>query len=120
LSKEGKNKTITNATCKWCGTSLSPTHLGPCPKCGKVGKNVVATAEDSFTLVAYAKWIKIREFYKVNTKIKWIVIIITIVSLFTGFVFEGILGIFISIAINIILYILGPYVTIKIREVERG
>ena len=35
------------AECSNCGFPLSPTHSGPCPKCGKVGKRVtVRLVED--------------------------------------------------------------------------
>jgi hypothetical protein len=28
------------AQCSHCGLPLSPTHIGPCPRCGKVGKTI--------------------------------------------------------------------------------
>jgi|GEM_PF-3226087 len=30
--------------CKHCGIELPPSHTGPCPKCGKRGKDCKATA----------------------------------------------------------------------------
>jgi len=32
-----ENSKVT-ATYKWCGKSISPTYIGPCPKYGKKGK----------------------------------------------------------------------------------
>ena len=29
--------------CRHCGTELPPTHTGPCPKCGKIGKVIEAS-----------------------------------------------------------------------------
>lgn len=33
------NNTTVKCWCKHCKTELKPSHTGPCPKCGKTGKN---------------------------------------------------------------------------------
>jgi hypothetical protein len=34
--------TTVTASCIHCGNPLPPSHIGPCPKCGKEGKRVIA------------------------------------------------------------------------------
>jgi hypothetical protein len=38
------------AKCSHCGTALSPSHVGPCPACGKVGKSVSVGLNDSLSI----------------------------------------------------------------------
>ena len=37
-------------TCKWCGASLLPNHSGPCPECGKRGKQISLTLKEALGL----------------------------------------------------------------------
>ncbi len=48
--------TKVTATCKWCDTSLSPSHTGICPKCGKEGKNIVAEINETVVLRDSLNW----------------------------------------------------------------
>jgi len=38
------------AECLNCGFPLSPTHSGPCPRCGKVGKRVAVRIVDNLKI----------------------------------------------------------------------
>lgn len=38
------------AKCSHCGFPLSPSHVGPCPKCGKAGKSVFVNLVDSIAI----------------------------------------------------------------------
>jgi len=107
-------------TCKWCGATLSPTHTGPCPKCGKVGKKISLTLTETLTFKDSLNWESRREFFEGNPKIKWLIIAITIGSPFLGLVIVGLLGVVIGLVLGIVSYLLGPYAVTKVREIERG
>jgi hypothetical protein len=36
--------------CKNCKTELEPSHVGPCPKCGKTGKNCIVTISETIVV----------------------------------------------------------------------
>lgn len=116
MSKKPKSK----AVCEWCGATLSSDHIGPCPKCGKLGKKISTTITENFCLKDSLNWKKRREFFEQNTKIKWLIIAITIGSPIVGFFVIGLIGVVIGLALGIISYALGPYAVIKVREIERG
>lgn len=48
--------------CKHCGTELPPSHTGPCPRCGKIGKlievsaHATARGKVSVSLTHKPKW----------------------------------------------------------------
>lgn len=113
-------KPKTKVTCKWCGATLSPTHTGPCPKCGKLGKKISLILTETLGLKDSIKWEKRREFFEENPKIKWLIIAITIGSPFLGLVLFGIVGVVIGLVLGGLSYLLGPYAVTKVREIERG
>jgi len=116
MSKKPKTK----VTCKWCGVTLSPTHTGPCPKCGKLGKKISLTLTETIGFKDSLKWEKQREFFEQNPKIKWLIVAITIGSPFVGLVMAGLLGVVIGLVLGVLSYLLGPYAVVKVREIERG
>jgi len=115
----GENETAT-ATCRWCGASLSPSHIGPCPKCGKEGKKLVSKMEETMKIKDAFSWERRREFFEVNRKIKWLIIAITIGSPLVGFIVSGLVGFIIGLILSFISYLLGPFAVTKVREIERG
>lgn len=104
-------------TCEWCGASLSPTHTGPCPKCGKKEKKMVLVSNE--TIQPKESVSRTREFYKKNKKILGLVIVITVASLSIGWFLSGLLGLGIGIILAVLSFIVPPRVT-KVREIERG
>jgi hypothetical protein len=38
------------AKCSHCGFPLSPSYIGPCPRCGKIGKTVMASLVESLNI----------------------------------------------------------------------
>jgi len=108
------------ATCKWCDTSLSPSHTGICPKCGKEGKNIVAEINETVVLSNSLNWKRQREFFEENPKIKWLIITIALVSPILGLVFSGISGFVIGLVLGLLSYLLGPRAVTKVREIEQG
>lgn len=112
--------TKVNATCKWCGSYLSLSHTGPCPKCGKEGKNIVAEINETVVLRDSLNWKRQREFYEKNPKIKWLIITIILCSSLIGLIFSVVIGIVIGLFLGILSYWLGPYAITKVRETEQG
>ncbi|GAH25626.1 unnamed protein product [marine sediment metagenome] len=76
--------------CEWCGSNLSPTHTGPCPKCGKErkkgfvkNKEAIVVKDSLLNLNGESR----REFCEANPKIKWLIIAITFGSPFARIYF---------------------------------
>jgi hypothetical protein len=108
------------ANCKWCGAVLESTHVGPCPKCGKEGKDVKVLLHTVVTAKSSLSWEKRREYFESNKLNRNILIILTVISPFIGLVVKGLIGFFIGFAVSILLFFLGPYALMKVREIERG
>ncbi len=108
------------ATCKYCGTYLSLSHTGPCPKCGKERKNIVVEINETVVLRDSLNWKRQREFYEKNPKIKWLIIVITLCSSLFGLIFSVVIGIIIGLSLGLLSYWLGPFAVTKVREIERG
>lgn len=109
--------TKTTATCKWCGTSLSPVHTGTCPKCGKEGKKIVCKIKEPDIKLSLDFKGRL-EFYKKNPKILCLNIAIIIIASLLGWVVSGLAGVVIGIIIGIVsLCLLPPFVTKIIREI---
>ena len=121
--KSSKSMTTTSrTTCKWCSEPLSADHTGPCPRCGKTGKNITMalrpaklniTGHEVKTIIE-----RRQEIIKENPKIKWITILVSIASIFLGGIFPPPFNIIIGLAAFFITYSLGPFV-IKTIIIER-
>ena len=107
-------------TCKWCGSPLSTTHIGPCPKCGKEGKNGTIEIEETIGVKDSLKWESRREFNEKNPKINLLIILITFGSPLLGFFLYGLVGVIIGFFFGVLSYWLSPLAVTKVREVKRG
>jgi hypothetical protein len=114
-----KTDTKMTAICKYCGTYLSLSHTGPCPKCGKEGKNIVAEINDTVHLRDSQNLETRREFFEKNPKIKWIIITITLFSSLLGLILSVVTGIVIGLLLGILSYWLGPLAVTKVRETKQ-
>jgi len=112
--------TNVRAICKWCGINLSPSHIGPCPNCGKEGKNVSVVLNENIRLKDSLNIERRRQFLESNPKIKWLTFVLTLSSsLITLINLPTVLGILISLVLGMISWILGPFVITRIREIIR-
>ena len=116
MKEDGKE----TATCKWCGTSLSPTHTGPCPKCGKEGKIIAVEINKTIEFKGSLNWERQREFFEKNPKIKWLIIAITLGYPILGSILSGLVGLITGLFLGLLSYLLGPLAVTKVREIERG
>lgn len=116
--KEGRIMS-TRTYCEWCEEPLSPSHTGPCPKCGKTGKKCEVSASEIVTLrSSYSLEVR-REFFDENPRIKWLINILGLGSTFMGYFLQREIGIFFGLFIWFILWLLGPYSIIKVIEITR-
>src|SRR5579859_3132389 len=105
--KQRNGQNIT-AKCKWCGTPLAPSYVGPCPKCGREGKNISAEFNETISLSDSFNWELKRQYFKRHPKIGLVVFIITFGAPFLGLIFSGIPGVGLGLILATIS-ILGPY-----------
>lgn len=108
------------AECKWCNKSLLSSHIGKCPHCGKIGKNVYAKFNEVISLKDILNSELRREFFKENNIIKWILIFVSFGSPFLGLKISGWYGVLIGLILSLISYFLGPYSVIRIREIIKN
>jgi len=106
--------------CVHCRASLPRDHSGPCPKCGKEGREIVVVANDTIQVSDSARWQTRREYYQKNTKVLAVVIGITVVSPFVGLIIVGWFGVIVGLILGGIAYWIGPWASTKIVEIHHG
>lgn len=104
--------------CKHCNTQLKIEHIGPCPSCGKEGRQINYIVEGGSKSSCSVDLETQREYYQKNRKILAVVILITLISPFIGFFLTGPLGIIIGLSIGLLAYIIGPWASTKIIEIH--
>jgi hypothetical protein len=114
------SEVITKTSCKNCGAELPNDHSGPCPKCGKTGRNIKAEFFEKITIKDSLSWEHRREFIKKNPIIILICIIITFGAPVLGFFLSGLVGVIIGIILGFGVSILGLFAVMKIREIYHG
>lgn len=84
------------ATCAHCGESISQQHTGPCPACGKEGKNICVNINESIQVHSSLKWETRKEYYQKHKGAAGTVIAITVLSPFIGLFLAGPVGVVIG------------------------
>jgi len=111
-----------SARCKHCGTTLDVDHKGPCPSCGKLGKEIVVAARSAIGIseAHRVSWVKTREYIEKRPIFVGFWITLAVVQLFLGLV----LAVWGSVVAGLIFTVIGGFVGFyaftKVREVERG
>ena len=95
--------------CRHCKAELPPDHTGPCPRCGKRGKDCKATVTVSIGLVVSVSAQKIRKYKKKHPRFIAISIAVTITSLVVGYLFGGLVGLLIGIIVAMLNLWLTPH-----------
>lgn len=108
------------AKCKWCGNPLPASYIGPCPKCGKKGKNISAVFNETISLSDSFNWELKRQYFEGHPKVKLIVFVITFGAPFLGLIFSRVVGVTVGLVFAIISYIFGPYAVTKVEKIKRG
>lgn len=109
-----------STTCAHCGESISPQHTGPCPSCGKEGKNISVNIKESIQVRFSLKWETRKEYYQKHKGAAGAVISITVLSPLVGLFLAGPVGVFIGLALGGVSYYLGPKAATKIIEITKG
>lgn len=99
------------AKCKYCDKELDPSHTGPCPSCGKTGKEVILIVNDKVGLKAsvseerkvklYLDWFKRK--FSLTWVAKAIAIVFNMVVIITASQFVGLAEALIILVYSIIL-----------------
>jgi len=115
---------MTSATqsfrCANCRASLPQNHVGPCPKCGKEGREISVVASESIKMSDSIRRETRREYYQKNPKVLAIVIAITVLAPFLGLFLVGWAGVVAGLVLGGIAYLIGPRASTKIIETNRG
>jgi len=112
--------TKARAECRYCNTPLPVDHKGPCPNCGKIGKNISVELHETISVTESLSWEKRKEFWEKNSKMMVLIWSITLISPILGWFITGAIGIIIGLILGIAVNLLGPYAVTKVREIERG
>jgi len=111
---------VNKVTCQSCGSELPLNHSGPCPKCGKIGKKIVAIVSEGIIIKESKIWVRRREFIKKNPIFIALSILIILGAPILGNFILGPIGIVLGIILGFGASILGLFAVIKIRETHRG
>jgi hypothetical protein len=103
--------------CRNCDIELPPSHTGPCPRCGKRGKDCKATATVSIGLAVSVSAQKIHKYKKKHPRFIAISIAVTITSLVVGYLFGGLIGLLIGIIVAGLNWWLTPHALEIITEI---
>jgi len=94
--------------------------VGPCPKCGKEGREISVVASESIEVSDRIRWVTRREYYQKNPKVLAIVIAITGLAPFLGLFLVGWAGVVAGLVLGGIAYLISPWASTKIIETNRG
>ena len=108
------------AKCIHCGKELSLQHVGPCPECGKEGKEIGVTIDETLQVKSSLSWETRREYYEKHKGALGGVIAITVLSPFVGLILVGPVGVVIGLALGGLAYYLGPKALTKVIEKTKG
>jgi len=111
---------MSQVNCSHCRESLSSSHVGECPKCGKTGRTVILGTAIETDIALPISWSSVKEYYETDKKAHVSVIIITAVSPFVGLFIAGWVGVFVGVLLGVGSYFLGPKAIIKVREIRKG
>lgn len=110
----------TTAKCRHCGQPLDPKHTGPCPKCGKVGKdvNVVLQERVDISESISVTHTRAKEFIKKHPKWTALSIGLLIITGLIGYLIDGVPGLVVSFILGGVGYAIGPLAQYRIKETE--
>jgi len=114
---------ITKYFCRACSKEIRKEDT-VCPHCGsdlrKVGKrkDIKCTFKERIVLKDTVSIKTTKEFYETNPTVKFLAIVISVISPCIGLFIAGISGIVIGLIVSVIVYYLSPYAVMKVREIR--
>jgi thiamine transporter ThiT len=104
--------------CKHCKAELPPSHTGPCPKCGKLGKDCKVTATVAIKLAVSVSAQKVHKYTKKHPRFIAISIVVTVTALVLGYHLGGLFGLLIGIIAAVLNWWLTPRAIQTIQEIR--
>lgn len=111
---------LVSAKCASCSAPLQPTHTGPCPRCGAVGKRIAGQVTERLTVSENLRWTNRREFFDKNPTAFYTALAMTFGAPLLGFVLSGVVGVAVGLGLAVIAWVLGPHAVTKVREITHG
>ena len=102
--------------CKHCKAELSPSHTGPCPKCGKLGKDCKATFTANLIAAVSVSAQHVHKYTKKHPRFIAISIAVTATAIILGYRLGGLCGLLIGIIAAILNWWLTPRAIQTIQE----
>lgn len=103
-------------TCIHCGEVLAGTHSGPCPSCGKLGKQYIFKSSGSAVVGGTASISTMHTIYEKNKLACILLVVITFGAPFLGLFVVGIPGLVIGLIFGVISWFIGPKAVTKVVE----
>lgn len=103
--------------CQHCRKELPPSHTGPCPHCGKTGKDCRVTVRATIGLAASLSAQKAHKYTKRHPRFIAVSIALTVVALVLGYLLGGFVGLLIGMIVAILNWWLTPYTMETVVEI---
>jgi len=95
-------------------------HSGPCPICGDIRKTPDVHFDATLNFKGSMQWQHVREYYEKHPLSLAVVIALTVGSSFLGLVLTGWVGVALGLLIGLIVFLIGPRASTKVREIRKG
>ena len=103
--------------CQHCKKELPPSHTGPCPHCGKTGKDYKVTLRDKIGIAASLIAQKTHKYTKKHPLFIGISVVFTIISLSVGYLLGAWAGLLIGIIVAMLNWWITPHAMKTIVEI---
>ena len=107
------------ARCLQCSAELSDSHVGPCPKCGRVGKDISFSLHNGVGVEDYLVWQSTKAYFRRHSVLLACVIFITFGAPFIGLFLAGIAGVLVGLLFSAISFLLGLKAVTRVIEREK-
>ena len=104
--------------CRHCKVELPPSHTGPCPKCGRLGKDCKVSVTANIRIAASVSVQHVHKYTKKHPRFIAISIAVTVTALVLGYRLGGLLGLLIGVIAAILNWWLTPRAIQTIQEIR--
>ena len=108
------------ARCSRCRFPRGPQDIGPCPRCGNVGRDLVGVVNETLEIREQRRWAQERDFVRNHRGYHLLNLLVIIVVPTLGNFLGQSIGLILGIMISLLAYVLIPPAVIRIRERTRG
>jgi hypothetical protein len=111
---------VRSVHCSACDTELPDSHAGKCPECGDSRKTVKMELSVTQRPKASLHWKHTHEYIKRHKVLAPATLILTIAAPFLGLWLSGVTGVYVGLAVSLILFLLAAYAVTVVREIHEG